>query len=142
ENGVGMTRHFIDQFEEQSFQFPHRISTSKTMTLVTGMLAAPMIGTVVLPRLNQIEHLNAKLRIIRNDFFGPSVTVTGLLTGQDIYHQLKDEALGDVIVLPANCINYDSVFLDDWTPEQLAERLERPVKLIDTDFLRLFESFE
>lgn len=142
ENGVGMTRHFIDRFKEQSFQFPHRIKADKTMTLVTGMLAAPMIETVVLPRLNQIERLNAKLKIVRNEFFGPSVTVTGLLTGQDIYQQLKDQALGDVIVLPANCINYDGVFLDDWTLEQLGQRLERPVELIDTDFIRLFESFE
>ncbi len=141
ENGVGMARHFIDQFEEQSRQFPHRIDTSKMLTVVTGVLAAPIIEKVVIPRLNQIEHLSANLKIVRNEFYGPSVTVTGLLTGQDIYEQLKDEPLGDVIVLPGNCINYDGLFLDDWRPEQLQQRLERPVELIDTNFVSLFERF-
>jgi len=142
ENGVGMARDFIDRFEEQSQQFPHRISTRKELTLVTGVLAAPIMADTVLPRFNRIENLQAKLSVIQNEFYGASVTVTGLLTGQDIYHQLRDAALGDVIVLPANCVNYDGLFLDGWTPELLQQRLQRPVQLIDTDFMALFENVE
>ncbi|MFW8314573.1 DUF512 domain-containing protein, partial [Klebsiella pneumoniae] len=52
-------------------------------------------------------------RVIRNDFFGERITVAGLLTGQDIIAQLKDEDLGDEILLPCNVLRMgEDVFLD------------------------------
>ncbi len=142
ENGVGMAREFIDRFEEQSSHFPHRIKTRLELTLVSGVLAAPIINRWVIQRLNEIENLTAKVQTVKNEFYGNSVTVTGLLTGQDILNQLRDQAAGDIILLPANCINFDGIFLDDWTPAMLQTRLKKPIEIIDNDFVTLIEKFK
>jgi len=142
ENGVGLARDFIDRFEEQSSHFPHRIKTSLELTLVSGVLAAPIINRWLVPRLNKIENLTAKVQTIENQFYGNSVTVTGLLTGQDIFNQLRDQASSDIILLPANCINFDGLFLDDWTPAMLQAQLQRPVKISDNDFVALIQKLD
>jgi putative radical SAM enzyme (TIGR03279 family) len=142
ENGVGMARDFIDRFEEQSLYFPHRIKARLEVTLVSSVLAAPIINRWVVPRLNQIENLTVKVQTIVNEFYGNSVTVTGLLTGQDIYSQLQRYSSGDVIVLPANCLNFDGIFLDDWTPAMLQDKLRRPVEIVDNDFITLIQKLD
>ncbi len=142
ENGVGMARDFIDRFEEQSLHFPHRIKARLEVTLVSGVLAAPIINRLVVSRLNQIENLTIKVQTIENEFYGNSVTVTGLLTGQDIYNQLRDQLSSDIIILPANCINFDGIFLDNWTPEMLRIRLRKPIEIIDNDFVSFVEKYK
>lgn len=139
ENGVGMMRNFIDRFEEQSQDFPHRIKNQRSLTLVSGMLASPMINRHVVTRLNKVENLSVNLITIENNFYGNSVTVTGLLTGQDIYQQLRDQSLGDIIILPANCLNHDVIFLDNWTIEMVQNGLHRPVEIIDFNFNSLMK---
>ena len=139
ENGVGMTRSFIDLFEEQTIDFPHRISQQRSMLLVTGKLAAPILQNWVIPRLNKIENLKTDLQIIENQFYGNSVTVTGLLTGQDIYQQIAEQNRYDVIVLPANCLNYDGIFLDNLSPQELQNKLQRQIEIVDNDFVELIE---
>jgi len=139
ENGVGMVREFIENFEEQKSHFPHRISGQRNLTLATGVLAAPIIKKHVIPRLNQIENLSVSLCVVQNNFYGNSVTVTGLLTGHDILAQLSKTELGDKIILPANCLNFEGFFLDDWTPEDLENKLSRPVEFIENDFVPLIK---
>ena len=140
ENGVGKTRDFINNFQEQSSHFPHRISQQRFLTLVTGVLAAPIIKKHVIPRLNQIENLSVSLSIIKNNFFGDCVTVSGLLTGQDIYSQLNHVQSANKIILPANCLNFEGIFLDDWTPKDLENKLGRPLLFVDKDFISLIEN--
>lgn len=142
ENGVGMMREFIDRFEEQSLRLPHRIKSRRELTLVSGVLAAPIIDRVVIPRLNLIQNLTARIQIIKNEFYGERVTVTGLLTGQDIFNQLRRQKIGDILVLPANCINFDGIFLDDWTPAMLQTKLQRPIEIIDNDFISMIQKLE
>ena len=139
ENGVGMVRDFINNFKEQSRYFPHRISQHKSLTMATGVLAAPIIEKYVISRLNQVENLSVSLNIIKNNFYGNSVTVTGLLCGQDIYSQLSQIQPGDKIVLPINSLNFEGIFLDDWTPEDLENKLNRPVEFVENDFVSLLE---
>lgn len=139
ENGVGMVRDFIDRWQEQMPLLPHRIRHAKRLTLVSGMLAAPVLEQWLLPRLNQIEGVTASVAAIPNRFYGPGVTVSGLLTGADIFQQLRRRPKSDWVFLPANCLNYDGKFLDDWTPEGLATKLDTNIEVIDTDFLAVFE---
>ncbi|HEX9974562.1 MAG TPA: DUF512 domain-containing protein, partial [bacterium] len=139
ENGVGMTRDFLDRFQEQSQHFPHRINYSRSMTLVSGQLAAPVISRWIVPVLNRIENLHINLVTVPNNFYGTSVTVTGLLTGQNIFAELSRHELGDIIVLPANTLNFDGIFLDDWTPELLQNKLERPIEIVDVEFDELLK---
>ncbi|UCE04979.1 MAG: DUF512 domain-containing protein, partial [bacterium] len=142
ENGVGMARDFIDRFEEQSMDFPHRIKIKRSITLVNGVLAYPIINQWVIPRLNKIENLTGTIRIVKNKFYGNRVTVTGLLTGQDIYNQLRNQQIGDIIVLPSNCLNFEGLFLDEWTPEMIQSRLQKPIEFIDNDFSLFLEKLK
>lgn len=137
ENGVGMSRSLLDEFARQRVNFPQKISKRKLVTLVTGKLAYPLLKESILPVLNQIENLTVNLLPVANHFYGEQVTVSGLLTGQDIFHALKSADLGEMVYLPENCLNFDGLFLDDWTPKMLAEKLGCPIRVLANDFQEL-----
>lgn len=140
ENGVGMIRIFLDELPEQVAGFPERLAVPKSITLITGKLAEPVLKASILPKLNQVKNLQANLLAVENQFYGESVTVSGLLTGQDIFHALCKVESGDEVFLPQNCLNFDKLFLDDWTLEKLAQKLQRKVTVIDNDFNLFFEN--
>ncbi|MFZ5516717.1 MAG: DUF512 domain-containing protein [Candidatus Zhuqueibacterota bacterium] len=139
ENGVGMTRAFIDRVKEQIPLFPHRITRPLSMVLVSALSATPVIKQWVEPALARIGGLSISVATITNEFYGPSVTVTGLLSGQDIFKQLSLVPPRDIIVLPANCLNFDGLFLDDWTVSDLEHKLNSKVEIVADDFLELLE---
>ncbi|MDX1373807.1 MAG: DUF512 domain-containing protein, partial [Nitrososphaeraceae archaeon] len=74
-----------------------------------------------------------------NKFYGPSITVSGLLVGEDIYNTLKDKKTGDYIILPPSCLNDDGFFLDDWTLPELEEKLGKKLIIFPGSFAELFE---
>ena len=130
ENGVGMTRAFLNRFHEEAGSFPESLKQELRMVIVTGTLAAPVLEQTVLPVLRKIRGLNAELLPVENRFYGSGVTVSGLLTGQDILSGLQ-KIQGDYhAVLPENCLNFDGIFLDDMTPEKLGDAIGRPVTFI------------
>lgn len=94
-----------------------------------------MVGNAVekafqplLDQLNRVEGLEVKLAALCSDYWGQSITVTGLLTGQDLLQGLKGQDLGDGILLPAMMLKHgDSRFLDDVTIEELADKLDTPI---------------
>ena len=62
------------------------------------------------------EGLKVHTYCIRNDFFGERITVSGLITGQDLMKQLKDQPLGSRLLIPCNMLKMDEdIFLDDFT---------------------------
>jgi putative radical SAM enzyme (TIGR03279 family) len=130
ENGVGMTRQFIDRLHAQISGFPKRLDSPDHAVIVTGTLAAPVLSEQILPHLIKIEHFEPRLLPVQNDFFGRSVTVSGLLTGQDIARAVSRIDGSFRILLPVNCLNTDGLFLDDWTPDRLREATGHPVDVI------------
>ena len=81
-----------------------------------------------------------KVYKIINNFFGEKITVTGLLTGQDIIDQLKDKDLGDVLLLPSNTLKADEdIFLDDVTLEELQNALQVPVIIVQSEGMDFFD---
>ena len=71
---------------------------------------------------------------IRNDFFGEKITVTGLITGQDIIKQLSDKELGDELLISSVMLKSDAdIFLDDLTLEQVGEKLNVKVRKTGSD---------
>jgi putative radical SAM enzyme (TIGR03279 family) len=128
ENGVGMMRKFLDQFQIKQKLLPQSLSRKLSITLLTGVSAFRLIKKIVEERLKIIPGLKIKVIVVKNDFFGSTVTVTGLLTGIDMLDTLKKQKeMGDLILLPPNCINQDSLFLDDMTPQDLEKELDRKV---------------
>jgi putative radical SAM enzyme (TIGR03279 family) len=132
ENGVGLTRAFIDQFFDDYKRLKSRLKPLH-FSVVTAKMAAPVWETFLLPELLKVSGIETELYPIDNRFYGDSITVTGLLTGQDIAEQLRDKPLGDFVLLPANIVNVDKRFLDDWTLEKLSEKLNKKLMIADDD---------
>ena len=124
ENGVGMTRSYLNEFYEylDSIKGDDR---KRDVSVVTGELFYNT-SLEMADAINK-KFPNIKIRVysIVNDFFGHSITVTGLLTGNDIIGQLKGKELGDEVLLPANTLKHgEDVFLDDVSLDELKEVLQ------------------
>ena len=134
ENGVGQVRQFLTLFEEESANFPTELAVETNITLATGTLIYETFQKDVLPILNQIENLNVNLLPIVNNFYGTSVTVTGLLTGTDIITQLASEKIQKMIE-KANGKNPEGAFLtaDVWSKLPTTLKYKVSAKVMGTD---------
>jgi putative radical SAM enzyme (TIGR03279 family) len=126
ENGVGMAPRFLAEWRHAAHRLPERLPAPRRVTVVTGTLAAPVLRPAV-ERLNAVAGLEARLLPVENRFFGPSVTVAGLLTGSDLLAALQGEDPGDEVLIPEHCLRY-GVFLDDLSAAQVGERLGVPLR--------------
>ena len=133
ENGVGMLRLLLSEFEEGFARLQHDkqqitdrfLTNPRRVSLVTGMLAGRYIEKMAGRLMEELPGLSIKVYAIRNDFFGEMITVSGLLTGQDIIAQLGGKELGDVLLLPQNVLRSgEDVFLDDIRVSQLEKALQ------------------
>ncbi len=156
ENGVGLTRVFLDEWEEAKSRVwgstlnlslppdhspaasgvdcgPRRAKSSYgikvgKITLVCGTLIAPLL-TEIAAELGQLIGLEVEVISVVNEFFGPTVTVSGLLAGQDVIaamqqRTLEGRDLGDVVFLPRSMFDAaGEVTLDDMTPLEIGARL-------------------
>lgn len=103
----------------------------ETVSIVTGYLAAPYLQKQIDKIISRYPQKKVKLFPIRNDFFGEMITVAGLITGQDIIKQLKDQDLGDRLILPV-CMfrSGEEAFLDDLTRTDVQKALQVPVNIV------------
>lgn len=116
ENGVGMLRSFIEEFNYAVISMKQKklFTKKKTVSLVTGVMAYPTIQKSADKLMELIPKLTINVYPIINNFFGENITVSGLITGTDIINQLKDKELGNRLYLPINMLRYgEDVFLDD-----------------------------
>ncbi|HVP35992.1 MAG TPA: DUF512 domain-containing protein [Terriglobales bacterium] len=123
ENGVGMVREFLDNFQRKQRTLPHHLKSKSSLTLITGMLANKFLRDDILYNLKRIKNLDINVIPVKNDFFGKSVTVSGLLTGKDILKSLKKSKYAETVMLPPNCLNTDGLFLDELKPSDLENEL-------------------
>ena len=130
ENGVGLVRRFVDDFEKNSQALPETLPRPVEVNFVTGKLASTIFEETVIRRLKRIKNLKASLTVIENDFFGQTVTVSGLLTGKDILRSIDENTeLETITFLPPDCVNREGLFLDDLKVEDLSEKSKRRVIL-------------
>ncbi len=137
ENGVGMLRSLLNEYNEafekakKDKKFKKHLKISD-FTIATGRLAYPTVKMLVEKTMKYFEDegffgsksVNFDIRAIRNDFFGESITVSGLITGQDIIKQLKANMTGKRLLLPVNMFRAgEEYFLDDVTKNQIEEEL-------------------
>lgn len=139
ENGVGMTRQLLSSFDSRLKSAPKNAGQIRHAVIVTGTLAAPVLERFVLPKLRRIKNLHVECCVIPNRFFGESVTVSGLLTASDILESLQVIDQEAVVLLPSNCLNVDSLFLDNWSFDVFQKSLKRHV-LVSEDFHELWET--
>ncbi len=131
ENGVGMLRLLREEFrealEQEKAERPEasRELKAEEITVATGVLAAPALKELTEQFQAVFPEKQIQVIPIQNHFFGERITVSGLLTGQDILGQLKGKKLGDRLLLPCNLLRSgEEVFLDDITLSQLENALQ------------------
>lgn len=140
ENGVGMLRSLMTEFS-QGLEDVDPAAEYLSFTSATGMSAQPFIAALVAQAKEKCSSLQGEVVGIRNDFFGHTIDVAGLLTAQDIIAQLKERELGDHILLPANVLRHGGdVFLDDLTVEDVEQALGRPVTVVEQDGFSLVDA--
>lgn len=138
ENGVGMLRLLMDEFEEEWIRRKRELGgrgfyqqPKEEISIATGRLAYPFISKLAQRVRELYPHMNIHVYPITNHFFGESITVSGLLTGQDIGEQLAGRELGARLLLPANVLRSgEAVFLDDCTLEDLEKALQVKIDIV------------
>lgn len=137
ENGVGMMRLLLNEFEEAVKELQEKISvgtldfSSREISMATARLAYPFIRDMAARMMEMVPGLMIHVYEIRNDFFGEMITVSGLLTGQDLIAQLTGKELGEALYLPQNVLRSgEEVFLDDVTVTEMEKALQVKVDII------------
>lgn len=132
ENGVGMLRLLMDEFEEALEQRKQiKVERHQELSIATGVLAYPYIKRMAGRMEEAFPTLKIYVYPIVNEFFGERITVSGLLTGQDIEKQLKGKLLGESLLLPQNVLRSgETVFLDDMKLEELEKALQVRIDIV------------
>jgi putative radical SAM enzyme (TIGR03279 family) len=128
ENGVGIVRSFLAEWAETAVP-GEGYATPRHIDVVCGVSAAAVLGPLVAGL--SLPNLTVSLVPVVNAFFGPAVTVTGLLTGADIIAALRaaDRPQGGVIIPGVALRKGENIFLDGLTPEDVSRALGRPVRV-------------
>ena len=134
ENGLGMVRVFLDDWAAVREEIAATADPppSRTITLATATLFAPTLRRTA-AEFAALTGCNVTVVPILNTRLGETITVSGLLMAGDAIEQLKAAGVGDLVVLPRVMFDHpDTISLDDVSPQDVANRLGRPVALADS----------
>lgn len=149
ENGVGMMRLLRDEFEESlrsrmsqpSYEEEKEIK-KYAVTMATGKLAYPLVKELAQQVMDAYPGVEIHVVCIRNDFFGETITVSGLITGQDLVKQVKEYAVKtETLVITANMLRMgEAVFLDDMTVAEAEQQLGMSICPVGSEGVELLEA--
>jgi len=128
ENGVGAVRYLQTRIAAAREQLGAGDWQGKRIGVVTGKAMGPLIPKIVAD-LTQITQAHFEILALENTLFGPTVTTAGLLPGSTVLAALKERHDLDLVLLPAEAVNDDLLFMDDVEAHALAAQLPMPVKL-------------
>ena len=124
EDGVGMIRKQGTETINYLKTLDADDSIEKTVSIATGSSAYEFILDMANKVMEKFKNVKINVYKIRNDYFGHTITVSGLITATDIINQLKDKDLGSALYITRSMLKSDEeVFLDDITLEELTEKL-------------------
>lgn len=133
-NGVGMIRSMLDEFDEELEHTKNAEITEEKLTIVSGVLMQPYIKLMADRLMEQHPKKQVQVIPVVNKFFGESITVTGLLTGQDIAGTLKTIDVGNRVLISENILKADEeIFLDDMTLSDLRDILQVKISIVQSN---------
>ncbi len=134
DNGVGMLRSFADEFTQAKEDYTDfTLKSKRKFTIACGTASEPMLSNFAMQLMKMNSNVEIVVKPILNNYFGHSITVSGLMTGKDIFEQLEGEDIG-TLLLPLNCLKADEdVFLCGMTTDELSKKLGCKIKMVDTD---------
>ena len=152
ENGVGMMRLLKEEFDEGISSAKNLLEedklpvTKRTITMATGKLAYSTIYSFAQKIMEVFSNIIINVVCIRNDFFGESITVSGLITGQDLIKQIKEQIdsgkdMGDTLIIPCNMLRMgENVFLDDYTTDDVEKALSMHLVPVENNGKAIIEA--
>ena len=140
ENGVGMWRLMHDSYMD-ALHAKQEAQVHRAADLVTGVSAASLYRHLSEETTKKFPEVKLYVHPIENDFFGPQITVTGLLTGTDIVRQLKGRLRSKTLLLPETLLRAEGdLLLDDVSPQEISEKLGVKVKIVPQSGEELLEA--
>ena len=134
ENGIGMLRLTIQTYKQRKRALLKELRKKPLNYLMISSVCAQEVITKIADDLNKrLENQVIRIQVIRNDFFGPEITVSGLLTYSDLKQQLAPEK-DEIIILPSNIFNFDGETLDGIDRLTFQQTWKNPILLIDQFF--------
>ena len=142
DNGVGMLRLLSEEFRRGlDLMEPEEMEDAEPFAIATGVSAAPFLTKLVDMARRKCGKIKGEVYAIRNDFFGHTITVAGLVTGQDLIAQLKGKPLPKRLLIPANMLRAgEQVFLDDVSVEDVERELNVTVISVAQDGYELLDA--
>jgi putative radical SAM enzyme (TIGR03279 family) len=143
ENGVGMLRSLEDEFIAalEDIDCPSQ-SEVNSFSVATGLAAAPLLSKLLQIAADRCYNISGRVYSIENRFFGSSVDVAGLITGQDLIDQLKGKPLGSRLLISANMLRHGGdMFLDSVTLTEASKELGIPIIPVVNDGAELLKAF-
>ncbi|WP_040197467.1 radical SAM protein [Candidatus Soleaferrea massiliensis] len=140
ENGVGLLALLKEEFERALEDDTITCTPGRTVSIATGTAVGPFITELAQRAKQRFPGLDCRVHIIRNEYFGETITVAGLITATDLIAQLKGKHLGDTLLIPRVMLRFEQDrFLDDITLEALEEELGVSVGVVENDGFELLE---
>ena len=140
EDGVGVLALLESEFMD-AMELDDETEDCADLTMLTGKAAYPLIEKLAQRIKSKKPGLKIEVHAIVNRFFGESINVAGLITGQDIAEQMKGKRIGSCVLIPSVMLRREQdKFLDDMTVEQLEAELGAPVKPVDNDGWQLYDA--
>lgn len=127
-----MLRLLHDEFME-ALAAEQGDTIKREMSLATGRLPYPYILRLVEAMQDKFPNTTVEVTAIRNDFFGESITVSGLVTAQDLITQMRGKVRGGQLLIPCNMLKVDEdIFLDDYTVEDVEKALQTELIIVQS----------
>lgn len=140
ENGVGLLRSFEKEFAVARAYAEPDETKPRSVVIATGTSVAPFLREMI--DQHPLPGVDARVLAVQNSFFGPSVTVAGLLTGQDLLAALA-EVHADELLLSETMLRHEGdMFLDDTSLDTLREKLGIPVHIVGNDGAEFFYALQ
>lgn len=128
-DGIGMLAYFKKNFDSYLKRFKPK-KVNRVVSIASGKIVYNFMRARMDELEKKFEGLKINLYPIENTFFGPEITVTGLITGGDLITQLKDKELGEYLILCGDMLKDDAdIFLDDVTLDEVKEKLNIEIKV-------------
>ncbi len=133
ENGVGLWA-LLKSEVETALRDIDEWQGNRRVSIITGELAAPLLREIAGSVADKFDGFTCDVHPVINNFFGPKITVAGLITARDIIEQLKGKDLGDEAFISKSMLRQgEDCFLDDITLSQLEAELNVKITPVEND---------
>ncbi len=141
ENGVGLCALLLKEVNDALAINDFEIEGKRKISTVTGVDAYPYIMEIVDKCHKKWDNLECSVYAIRNDFFGESITVAGLVTATDIEKQLCGKDLGETLLVPSVMLRSEGdLFLDSVSVDELSQKLGVKIRVVEIDGYELVDA--